>query len=87
MRPELIAFFDTHPDYRYLIRRNPIWYTRLSRDPHLFQQLKSEVDDFYGRSLSKKIERFGQQLSMVNMMMELAMMAASDSSHVGETKD
>ena len=75
MRPELIAFLDEHPDYRMFLRMNPVWYTRLSRDPAAIQKMKSDVDDFYGRSLTKKIEKFGQQLNMINMMMELAMMA------------
>jgi len=85
LRPELITFLDEHPDFRYFIRVNPIWYAKLSRDPALLQQLKNEVDDFYGRSLSKRIEKFGEQLSMINMLMDLAMMTGVNPSPAGET--
>jgi hypothetical protein len=78
MRPEIMQYLDEHPDYRYFMRLHPEWYTRLSRNPQETQQIKEKADDFFGRSLSKKIEKFSQQLGMINMMMELAMASAND---------
>ena len=86
LRPEIIAYFDNKPDYRHFIRLNPEWYTRLSRDPSQIHFMKEKVDDFYGRSLTKKVEKFGQQLDMINMLIDLAMVAGDSPIKTGEAK-
>lgn len=84
MRPEIIHYLDEHPDFRFFLRLHPEWYTKLSRDPTEAQRIKEKADDFFGRSLTKRIEKFGEQLTMLNMLMELAMVANEPTTNKGE---
>jgi len=71
MRRMIVEALDTNPDLKEFIRTHPIWYRDLSRRPDRLSEMQKEADDFYGKSWSKKLERMGQGLGMINMMLEL----------------
>lgn len=72
MRSEIIRYLDEHSDIKYYVRMHPKWYRKLGRNPELVSKLRTEADEFYGRTINKRIERLGQRLDMLNMMMEMA---------------
>ncbi|MFC4617229.1 YlbE-like family protein [Camelliibacillus cellulosilyticus] len=74
MRAELIRYLDTRPDIRHFIRMNPEWYRKLARDPRILPSIHQKVDDFFGRTLEKRVERFADQLNMLNLLMDLVIM-------------
>lgn len=71
MRREIVEALDTNPDLKQFIRIHPIWYRDLARRPDRLGEMQKEADDFFGKSWSKKLERLGHGLSMINMMLEL----------------
>jgi hypothetical protein len=71
MRRTIVEALDTNPDLKHFIRTHPIWYRDLARRPDRLNEMKKEADDFFGKTWSKKLERMGQGLGMINMMLEL----------------
>ncbi|MFC7392433.1 YlbE-like family protein [Scopulibacillus cellulosilyticus] len=72
MRKEIQYYLDQNPELKYFIRMHPDWYRRLGRFPGDVSHLKQEADEYYGRTLNKKIERFSEQLNLISMFMEMA---------------
>ncbi|GGH74403.1 hypothetical protein GCM10007096_02600 [Pullulanibacillus pueri] len=66
------------------MRQNPEWYHKLSRHPEAIQEIKAQADDYFGRSMKKKIEQFGEYLGMLNMFMEMTSLMEEDKSPVAE---
>lgn len=81
MRRDIQIYLDDNPELKFFVRANPEWYRDLRRRPENVEALKSYADQFYGRTLSQKIDRLGQQMNMVMMMLEMAnLMNATDTS-------
>ncbi|MBM7644238.1 hypothetical protein JOD45_000431 [Scopulibacillus daqui] len=72
MRKEIQYYLDQNSDLKFYMRMHPVWYRRLGRYPGDVSRLKEAADEFYGRTLNKKIERFSQQLDLISMFMEMA---------------
>ncbi|GGE41122.1 hypothetical protein GCM10011391_19850 [Pullulanibacillus camelliae] len=72
MRPEVIAYLDHEPRLWEYIHQNPKWYQELSRYPEKINVIKSASDDYFGKSLSKRVERLGDYLTMINMFIQMS---------------
>lgn len=72
MREEVQAYLSTRPDLNFFIRNQPVWYRRLSREPYALKECELASKQFFGQTFPQKVDRFQNQLNMVNSM--LAMM-------------
>ncbi|RKQ37376.1 YlbE-like family protein [Oceanobacillus halophilus] len=60
------------PDLQNFVRYNPIWYRYLSRDPSRISEMEKEAKRFYGKTFPQKIEKIGNNVQMLNMLMQFA---------------
>ncbi|WP_347550493.1 YlbE-like family protein [Pseudalkalibacillus hwajinpoensis] len=71
MREEVQAFLSTRQDLVIFLRNQPVWYRRLSREPYALKEFEEASKVFYGQTFPQKVDRFQNQLNMVNMMLAL----------------
>lgn len=74
MRADVFLYLAANEDMRQFVRRHPIWYRKLSRNPSLFHQLEREADYYYGRTLPQRVEQFQNHLSLAMMLIEMMRM-------------
>ena len=65
-------FLQKNPDTANFIRYHPVWYRYLSRDPQRVYELVDEAKVFYGKTLPQRLERFNNQVQMVNILIQFA---------------
>lgn len=71
MRQEVQLYLVQRQDLKQYLRINPIWYRRLTRDPHLIKEMEREAKVYYGKTFPQKIERFHSNLNMAMMLLEM----------------
>ncbi|WP_010097893.1 YlbE-like family protein [Ornithinibacillus scapharcae] len=74
MNQELRQFLTTRPDLINFIRFNPIWYRYLSRDPLRITEMEKEAKRYYGKTLSQKVEKVGNNVQMLSMLLQFTEM-------------
>jgi len=79
MRPEIIDYLDREPELWEYLHQNPQWYSELSRCPEKINEIKSAANDYFGRSLNKRIERFSDYLTMLNTFFQLSILTGEPS--------
>jgi len=80
MRPEIIAYLDREPELWEYLHQNPKWYMELSHCPEKINEIQSAANDYFGRSLNKRIERLGDCLTMINMFIEMSTSISTEAS-------
>ncbi|WP_349410382.1 YlbE-like family protein [Pseudalkalibacillus sp. SCS-8] len=71
MRKEVIEYLDQRPDLKFIIREQPEWYRKLSRNPASLQELETEAKYFYGQTFGQKVDRLHGQIESISRLMEL----------------
>jgi YlbE-like protein len=71
MREEVQEFLANRQDLVFFLRNQPVWYRRLSREPYALKEFEEASRTFYGQTFPQKVDRFQNQLNMVNMMLAL----------------
>lgn len=74
MNKELYQFLATRPDLINFIRFNPIWYRYLNRDPLRITEMEKEAKRYYGKTFSQKVERVGNNVQMLSMLLQFTEM-------------
>lgn len=64
-------YLKSNPELANFVRSNPIWYRYLTRDPSMIRELPKEANKFYGRTWPQKVERWNEQLQMVDMLIQM----------------
>ncbi|WP_257350582.1 YlbE-like family protein [Pseudalkalibacillus decolorationis] len=71
MRKEIIDYLEQRPDLKYIIREQPQWYRKLSRDPLAIQELEKESKYFYGKTFGQKVDRLHEQIDTFSKLVQL----------------
>lgn len=72
MQIETYQMLQKNPTYVNFVRQNPLWYRYLTRDPRLISEVEKEAKEYYGKTLPQQIEKFGSQVQMLHMFVQLA---------------
>lgn len=72
MRQDIYQRLQHREELLRFVRLHPIWYRTLARDPNAFGDLEKQANYFYGKTVPQRIGQFGEQLSMVNMLIQMA---------------
>lgn len=72
MRQEIYQRLQHREELLRFVRLHPVWYRTLARDPSTFSDLEKQANYFYGKTVPQRIGQFGDQLSMVNMLIQMA---------------
>ncbi|MBM7552879.1 YlbE-like family protein [Thalassobacillus pellis] len=72
MQPEVYQFLKNNEERIAFIRLNPEWYRKLTRDPTQYMKFDKEMKYFFGKTSIQRIERIGNQLQMMNMLIHMA---------------
>ncbi|MYL33018.1 hypothetical protein GLW08_02135 [Pontibacillus yanchengensis] len=72
MQPGVYQYLESREDLRKFMRMNPKWYRRVTRDPSVLSQMEQESKYYFGKTTTQRIERFNNQLQMVQMLMQMA---------------
>lgn len=75
MRLDTQQYLYEYPELRQFIRRHPVWYRKLSRDPSRIYELEKEANYFYGRTFPQRVEQIQNHLSLAMMMIEMMRMS------------
>ncbi|MCP8616632.1 YlbE-like family protein [Salirhabdus salicampi] len=71
MQPKVFQFLISRPDLLHFVRMNPYWYRILTRDPEQIQHLDKAAKPFYGKTISQKVGKINQQVSMLHMLLSM----------------
>ncbi|SEB17120.1 YlbE-like protein [Thalassobacillus cyri] len=72
MQPENYQFLKANEERLAFIRLNPEWYRKLAREPGHQVQFDKEMKHFFGKTPIQRVEKVGNQLQMVNMLIQMA---------------
>ncbi|WP_217585703.1 YlbE-like family protein [Lentibacillus saliphilus] len=72
MQPYVYEALQNRPDLLHVVRHRPEWYRILTREPEKLVDLEKAAKEFYGKTMTQRIERFGQRADMVNMLIQMA---------------
>ncbi|WP_078547353.1 YlbE-like family protein [Litchfieldia alkalitelluris] len=71
MRRDVVDWLQNDKKLNLFVRHNPIWYRKLSRNPHNRQQLELHAKNYYKQTIPHKVEKFSNSLGFASMMMEM----------------
>ncbi|WLD95038.1 YlbE-like family protein [Alkalihalobacillus sp. AL-G] len=71
MRKEVMDYLEQRPELRYIVREQPQWYRKLSRDPAALQELENESKFFYGQTFGQKMDRLHEQIQTFSRLVQL----------------
>ncbi|MDY0408081.1 YlbE-like family protein [Paracerasibacillus soli] len=54
------------------MRKNPMWYRYLSRNPENIYKMEREAKVFYGKTFSQRLDTLQDQIQLTSMLMQLA---------------
>lgn len=74
MRQEIIDYLNQNADLQKFVREQPIWYRKLSRNPHDLQKLEISSLHYYKKTIPHQVEKFSQSVQMASMMMSMFQM-------------
>lgn len=72
MNSSIFQQLQSQPDLIKFVRYNPMWYRFLTRDPQKIKDLPKEAKKFYGKTFTQQLEKFSDQIRIVDMMIQLA---------------
>ncbi|MGP4106869.1 YlbE-like family protein [Virgibacillus sp. L01] len=72
METSTYQYLQQNPKLANFVRYNPVWYRYLSRDPNRVRELNKESKKFYGKTFPQQVEKVGNQVQMVNMLIQFA---------------
>ncbi|MFC0524015.1 YlbE-like family protein [Pontibacillus salicampi] len=72
MQPGVYQYLETREDLLKFIRMNPKWYRKVTRNPSVLSQIESEAKHYYGKTTPQRMEKFTNQLQMVQMLVQMA---------------
>lgn len=72
MQTSTYQYLQQNPKLANFVRYNPMWYRYLSRDPDRVSELNKESKKFYGKTFPQQVEKVGNQVHMVNMLIQFA---------------
>ncbi|MUV36244.1 hypothetical protein JNUCC1_00045 [Lentibacillus sp. JNUCC-1] len=67
-------YLQSRPDLHLFVRRHPEWYRLLTREPEKMAELEKAAKVFYGKTWPQQVERAGQRLDMLHMLIQMASM-------------
>ncbi|MFP3723802.1 YlbE-like family protein [Priestia filamentosa] len=77
MRQEVYEYIQAKDKLRDFIRQQPMWYRKLTRNPHVLNDFELASLNYYKQTIPHKVEKFYNSVEMANMM--LAMFQATRS--------
>jgi hypothetical protein len=71
MRQDIIEYLGQNKQLQRFIREQPIWYRKLSRNPHEIQSLEVAALHYFRNTIPHKVEKFSNGVQMASMMMSM----------------
>lgn len=71
MDQSVMAYLKARPDLLRTVRKQPIWYRYLSRNPSNIQELEKVVKQFYGKNFTGRVEKLNENVQMITMLVQL----------------
>ncbi|MFC0301529.1 YlbE-like family protein [Virgibacillus soli] len=72
MDKNVIIYLKSRPDLLQFVRKNPMWYRYLSRNPENIYKMEREAKVFYGKTFSQRLDTLQDQIQLTSMLMQLA---------------
>lgn len=72
MQASVYHYLQQNPKLANFVRYNPEWYRYLSREPYRLNELQKESKTFYGKTIPQQVEKLGNQVQMINMLVQFA---------------
>ncbi|WP_337957104.1 YlbE-like family protein [Alkalihalobacillus pseudalcaliphilus] len=71
---EIQQLLHEKPELRQFMRQNPIWYRKITREPHLIPEMEKESNYFYGKTFPQRVEKVQNNIGLAMMMIEMLKM-------------
>lgn len=71
LRTEIVEYLNQQPDLRKFIREQPMWYRKLTRNPHEIQYFEISSLQYYKKTIPDRVEKFSNGVQMASMMMSM----------------
>jgi hypothetical protein len=71
MRLEIFEYLQERKDLQEFIRQQPIWYRKLSKNPHTLQEFEIASLHYFRKTIPDHVEKFSNSVQMASMMMHM----------------
>ena len=71
MRVEIMELIQENSDLHQFIRKQPIWYRKLSRDPNQMKQFEIAALHFHQKTIPHKVNKISNNLQFASFMLNM----------------
>ncbi|PLT27702.1 YlbE-like family protein [Peribacillus deserti] len=71
MRKDVLEMIEGNEDLKNYLRLQPIWYRRLTRNPHQIQKMETEAVYFFKKSIPDRVSQLTNGVQMASMMISM----------------
>lgn len=71
MRKEILDYLNNNPQLKQYVREQPIWYRKITRNPHDLQRLEIASMHHYKKTIPHQVEKFASGVQMASMMISM----------------
>ncbi|RHW36526.1 hypothetical protein D1B31_17585 [Neobacillus notoginsengisoli] len=71
MRTEVMDYIIGRKDLKQFIREQPVWYRKLSRNPHGLQDFETASLYYFERTIPHRVAKFSNGVQMASMMFQM----------------
>ena len=69
MRQDIYGWISTNEDYLKFLRLQPMWYRRLTRNPHEAEKMGTEAIYHFEKSIPHRVGKLSNGVQIANMML------------------
>ncbi|QQZ08063.1 YlbE-like family protein [Heyndrickxia vini] len=71
MRQDIIEYIYSKNELKQLLRRQPMWYRKLSRHPEEIEKFEIASLHYFEKTIPQRVEKINNNLQMASMMMNM----------------
>jgi len=71
VRQDIFGVIKENQDYLRYIRLQPMWYRKLSRDPHLLEKMGTEATFHFEKSIPQRVNKLTNGVQVASIMLNM----------------
>lgn len=71
MRKQLVELILSDHELKQFLRAEPLWFRKLSRNPHEVHSFQYAAKQYYHRTLPQKVDKISNSIEFASMMFQM----------------
>lgn len=71
MRKQLVDFISQDNELKQFLRKQPIWFRRLSRNPYEIRSFQYAAKFYYQKTFPQRVEKISNSIELATIMLQM----------------